>query len=93
MNSYKTFSMRTSPQVVQRSFDFCMFGERFKAHGVKGNNGEWMLEGFVESKWEQLGYAIKRKNLWEMQTQTETFSGKTLKEVIAFVLKRKVATA
>ena len=82
MNSYKTFSSRTSPQIVQRLFDYFIAGERYTAHGVKGGNGEWKIQAFSEGKWGFLGHAWKEKSGWKLITDKEMFYGKTLKQVI-----------
>jgi hypothetical protein len=82
MNSYKTFSFRSSPQIIQRQFNIEQDGKTYRAHGVKGGNGEWRLEVYTANKWDFLGHAMKQNNLWEMQTYRGMFVGKTLKEVI-----------
>jgi len=84
MNSYKTFSSRCSPQIVQRQFDYFVSEERYTAHGVKGANGDWRIEAYFSGKWEFLGYAWKEKNGWRLITDKEIFVGKSLKQVIVF---------
>jgi hypothetical protein len=81
MNSYKTFSARSAPQIQQRSFDITANGTRYKAHGVKGANGEWMLETY-SGEWIPLGQARKQGKFWELNTETGTIKGRTLTEVI-----------
>ena len=89
MNSYKTFSSRTSPQIIQRMFDINVDGQRYTAHGVKGGNGEWRLEAF-KGQWFLLGYASKESNRWVIYTGNDNINGNTLKEVIVAAFRKKV---
>jgi hypothetical protein len=84
MNSYKTFSSRCSPQIVQRQFDFSIAGKRYTAHGIKGANGEWALQVYSSGKWGFLGHAWKEKNGWKLITEEQIFVGKSLRQVIFF---------
>lgn len=82
MNSYRTPHMRTAPQVQQRHFRIITpDGTRVDAHGIKGANGEWMLEVYTDG-WTTLGDAHKQKNGWMLYTATSQHTGRTLTAAI-----------
>lgn len=82
MNSYRTPHMRTAPQTQQRHFHITTSeGIHLNAHGIKGANGEWMLEVYANG-WTALGDAYKRERGWTIYTATGQHTGRTLTDVI-----------
>lgn len=86
-NAYITKHARTRPQISQRSFDIRLpDGSKRSVHGVKGANGEWMLEAFTGG-WVRLGIAMKANGGWTCYTESGTFTGRTLTSTITTALE------
>lgn len=92
MNAYRTPHMRSAPQIQQRRFDITIDGKPRTAHGIKGANGEWMLE-IYDNGWQRLGNAYKEAKGWTLYTvEGSTFTGTTLKATIAAVFQPRKET-
>ena len=84
MNSFKTFTGRCSPQIVQRHFDVTVDGSPRRLHGVKGANGEWALALLTKTGWvEGWGFAWKTRTGWVIETGAFNVGATTMANAIS----------
>jgi len=65
-------------------------GVEYRAHGVKGANGEWVLEALIGRAWHDIGLAEKKDKMWDAWQGNHESLHSTLNAAIAALIAHRL---